>query len=42
MQEFFYIAQSTKVSSANTSESARALDHLAEEMQATVERFKLE
>ena len=42
MQEFFHIAQSTKASSANTSESARALDRLAEEMQATVERFKLE
>ena len=42
MQEFFHIAQSTKSSSANTSESARALDRLAEEMQATVERFKLE
>lgn len=42
MQEFFHIAQSTKASSANTSESARSLDRLAEEMQATVERFKLE
>lgn len=42
IQEFFHIAQSTKASSANTSESARSLDRLAEEMQATVERFKLE
>jgi methyl-accepting chemotaxis protein len=42
MQKFFEIALFTKSSSANTSASARELDRLAEELQATVEQFKLE
>jgi methyl-accepting chemotaxis protein len=42
MQEFFEIAQFAKVRSADTSASARELDRLAEELQATVEQFKLD
>ncbi len=42
MHTFFHIAQSAKEGSANTSASARALDRLAEEMQLTVKRFKLD
>ena len=42
MQKFFQIAQSTKTSSEHTSASARELDRLAEGMQRTVERFKLD
>jgi methyl-accepting chemotaxis protein len=42
IQEFFQIAQFTKSKSAETSASARELDRLAEELQAMVERFKLE
>jgi methyl-accepting chemotaxis protein len=42
MQGFFEIAQFTKGSSAETSTSARELDRLAEQLQATVARFKLD
>jgi methyl-accepting chemotaxis protein len=42
MQDFFEIAQFAKVRSADTSASARELDRLAEELQATVEQFKLD
>ena len=42
MQEFFHLAQSAKGNSANTSASAGELDRLSEEMQTTVERFKLD
>ncbi len=42
MQEFFEIAQFTKSRSADTSTSASELERLAEELQATVEQFKLD
>lgn len=42
IEQFFQIAQETKIGSTHTSSSAKELDRLAEEMQHTVERFKLE
>ena len=42
IHQFLEIAQEAKANSVHTSASARELDRLAEEMQATVERFKLE
>ena len=42
MQEFFQIAQNAKGSSIKTSASARELERLADGMQNSVERFKLE
>jgi len=42
IQQFFQIAQETKVGSMHTSSSANELVRLAEDMQNTVERFKLE
>lgn len=42
MHTFFTIAQSAKGGSVNTSASAGELERLADEMQATVERFKLD
>jgi len=42
MQTFFEMALSVKGSSANTSISAKELERLAEELQATVKRFRLD
>ena len=42
IEQFFQIAQETKTGSARASSSAKELDRLAEGMQQTVERFKLE
>ncbi len=42
MHTFFNIAQSAKGGSVNTSASAGELERLAEEMQTSVERFKLD
>ena len=42
MHEFFQIAHTAKGSSVKTSASAKELDRLADSMQTSVERFKLE